>query len=74
MKTKKEVSIGYACSHLPVVVFPVGSSAKLAKNQGLDHKGEKQYWLSLPRGHKYGKLVTMWARNCGYLVSYSEIA
>ena len=74
MKTKKEVSIGYACSHLPVVVFPVGSTAKLASNMGLDNKGEKQYWLSLPRGHKYGKLVTKWARAYGYLVSYTEIA
>lgn len=74
MKTKKEVSIGYACSLLPVVVFPVGTTAKLAKNQGLDRNGEKQYWLSLPRGHKYGKFVTQWARNCGYLVSKSEIA
>lgn len=73
MKTKKEIVIGYAGTTLPYVTFPVGTSTRLAKNLGLDRNGEKQYWLSLPRGHKYGKFVTSYARVYGYHASYSEI-
>jgi hypothetical protein len=73
MKTRKKIVIELAGLCLPEVVFPVGTSTRLAKNLGLDKNGEKQYWLSLPRGNKEPKRVKQWARVYGYHASYSEI-
>jgi hypothetical protein len=73
MKTKKEVisHYGWYCRK---IAFPAGSTARLATNLPLDKNGEKQYWLSLPRGGKYNAEIRSWGRVYGFLVSKSEIA
>ena len=77
MKTKKQITIGYAGQLFPAIEFKIGTTCRLAHNMPLtEDTNEKRYWLSLPRGFNGGKFhkeIKSFGRNCGFLVNYSDI-